>query len=56
MIIKEELKIKNRDFVRQYSDKGVMIERDGELYAEAIDPTEFHREYTETDIPLEGKQ
>ena len=56
MIIKEELKIKNRDFVRQYSDKNVMIERDGVQYGEAIDPAEFGREYTETDIPIEGAE
>ena len=34
---------------RTYSDKGVMVERDGVRYEEAIDPAEFNREYTETD-------
>ena len=32
-----------------------MIERDGELYSEAIDPSEFGRTYTETDIPVEAE-
>lgn len=35
---------------RTYSDKGVMIERDGVIYDEAIDPAYFGRKYTETDI------
>lgn len=41
--------------VKAYSDKNVYIERDGALYSEAIDPTEFSSEriYTETDIPIE---
>lgn len=39
---------------RTYSDAGMMIERDGVRYAEAIDPAEFGREYTETDEPVES--
>ena len=39
--------------VRTYSDKGMMIERDGELYGDAIDPEHLGRIYTETDIPIE---
>lgn len=34
---------------RTYSDKGMMIERDGVRYSEAVDPAEFDRRYTETD-------
>lgn len=34
---------------RTYSDKGCYIERDGVKYAEAIDPEELGRTYTETD-------
>ena len=52
MIITENLKIKDRDFVKTYSDAGFYIEREGVLYAEAIDPAEFERVYTETDIPI----
>lgn len=39
--------------VRTYSDKGMMIERDGVRYAEAIDPENMGRVYTETDEPIE---
>ncbi len=38
---------------RIYSDQDMMIERDGVRYAEAIDPAELNRQYTETDEPIE---
>ena len=38
---------------RTYSDKGMMIERDGVQYSEAIDPAGLGRQYTETDEPAE---
>ena len=38
---------------RTWSDAGFMIERDGAVYSEAVDPAEFDRVYTETDIPVE---
>ena len=38
---------------RTYSDEGFMIERDGVLYDEAIDPAELGRTYTETDQKIE---
>lgn len=53
MIIKERIIIKNKYFTKQYSDKNVFIERNGELYVEAIDSEEFEREYIETNIPIE---
>lgn len=34
---------------RTYSDIGMMIERDGVRYDEAIDPAEFGRAYSETE-------
>lgn len=34
---------------RTYSDKGMMIEREGARYSEAIDPADAERVYTETD-------
>ena len=37
---------------RTYSDKGMMIERDGVRYDEAIDPAELDRQYAETDDPI----
>ena len=39
---------------RTYSDKGMMIERDGARYSEAIDPAELNRQYIETDEPIES--
>lgn len=41
---------------RTYSDAGMMIERDGVRYTEAIDPAEFGRVYTETDEPVIGEE
>ena len=38
---------------RSYSDLGMMIERDGVRYSEAIDPAELNRTYIETDEPIE---
>ena len=53
MIKTEEMKIYGKSFVKTYSDAGMMIERDGVRYSEAIDPAEFDRRYTETDEPIE---
>ena len=38
---------------RSYSSEGYKIERDGELYDEAIDPEGTNRVYTETDQPAD---
>lgn len=58
MIVKESIKINNKDFIKQYSDLNFMIQKVGteELYSEAIDPIEFEREYIETDIPIEESE
>lgn len=40
---------------RTYSDNGVMVERDGVSYSEAIDPAEFNRKYTETDVLIDNE-
>ena len=55
MIITEQLTINDRRFTKTYSDSGFMVERDGAQYSEAIDPAEFGRTYTKTDIPIEGE-
>ena len=55
MIITEQLTINDRQFTKTHSDSGFMVERDGAQYSEAIDPAEFGRTYTETDIPIEGE-
>lgn len=38
---------------RTWSGRGMMIERDGVQYSEAIDHAELGRQYTETDEPIE---
>ena len=45
--------VDNRQLRRTWSDAGFMIERDGAVYSEAVDPVEFDRVYTETDMPVE---
>lgn len=56
MIIQEQFKVGERDFIRTYSDRNVMIHGgspEGD-YSEACDPAELNRTYTETDIPIDG--
>lgn len=55
MIVQEHFDVNGRDFIRTYSDAGVLIHGgvpEGD-YTEACDPAEFGRTYTETDIPIE---
>ena len=56
MIKTEAITIGEKQFIRTYSDAGMMIhggvpEAD---YSEAVDPAELGRVYTETDIPIES--
>jgi hypothetical protein len=53
MIKTENLTIGGREFVKTFSDIGMMVERDGMRYSEAVDPAEFDRQYIETDEPIE---
>ena len=54
MVVTEKVTINGREFIKNYSDAGFMIERDGVQYSEAIDPIGFEdRVYTETDVLLE---
>ena len=53
MIKTELIMVDERRLRRTWSDAGFMIERDGEMYSEAVDPAEFDRVYTETDILIE---
>ncbi len=55
MIITEYYRTREDGVVlnRTYSDIGMMIERDGIRYCEAIDPAELNRQYIETDEPIE---
>ena len=57
-IIQEHFELNGVDFVRTYSDQGMMIHGgspEGD-YAEASEPASFGRTYTETDIPVEGEE
>ena len=57
MIIAEYYMIRSDGVVlnRTYSDAGMMIERDGVRYSEAVDPAELGRVYVETDEPVESE-
>lgn len=54
MIVQENITINETDFVRHYSDAGMMIRKVGtdEEYTEAIDLTPCKFEYEETDEPI----
>lgn len=52
MIKTETITIRDRQMARTYSDAGMMIERDGVRYSEAVDPIGSGRTYTETDEPV----
>ncbi len=58
MIVKHNIQINGKAFVKTYSDSGFLIERDGMKYEEAIDPAHTGRVYLQTDIPIaqEGAQ
>lgn len=49
-IIVENLEINGKAFTYTYSDAGRYVVRDGIEYAEAYDPAEFGRTYTEGDL------
>jgi hypothetical protein len=55
VLITETVTIKDEKFVKNYSDRGLFIERDGVMYEEAVDPIEYKdsRIYTETDETIE---
>ena len=55
MIKTELIVVDERKLRRTWSDADFMIERDGVLYSEAVDPVEFDRVYAETDIPVESE-
>ena len=55
MIKTELIMVDERQLRRTWSDAGFMIERDGAMYSEAVDPAEFNRVYTETDTPVESE-
>ena len=52
MLRTEIVTYSGKEYVRTWSDADLMIERDGVLYEEAIDPINSGRLYTETDRPI----
>lgn len=50
MIIVENLTINGKEFTYTYSDANRYVVRDGVSYAEAYDPAEFGRTYTEGNV------
>ncbi len=50
MIVTENFKVGDRDFIRTYSDLWRYVVRDGVEYSEACDPAEFERQYTEGNL------
>lgn len=57
MIKTESFFVGEKEFVRTYSDKNMMIHGgvpEGD-YAEATDPADLGRTYTETDIPIDDE-
>lgn len=53
MLKTETVTYSGKEYIRTWSDEGKMVERDGDLYEEAIDPAELGRTYVETDQPIE---
>ena len=53
MIKTEIVTIRDKQYQRTWSDVGMMIERNGARYSEAVDPLNTGRTYTETDEPIE---
>ena len=52
MLRMETVVINDKAYIRTWSDVGRMIERDGILYEEALDPAEMGRTYAETDVEI----
>lgn len=53
MIKTELIMVDERQLRRTWSDAGFMIERDGVMYSEAVDPLDSGRAYNETEAPIE---
>ena len=55
MIVKDNVKINDFEFIHTYSDSQYIIKQveTGELYVEAYDLSELPKEYEETDIKID---
>ena len=56
MIITETITINGREFIKNYSDEGKYVVREGVKYSEAIDPVGFDRVYTESEEYMEDPE
>lgn len=56
MIVKTTKGINGIEYDYTYSDAGMMIERNGARYSEAVDPLNSKREYVETDELINFEQ
>ena len=56
MIKTEIIAINGRQLQRTWSDSGFMIERDGFMYSEAVDPLDSGRTYIETNERIDAEQ
>ena len=54
MVIKTTKTVGGVAYDYTYSDSGMMIDRDGVRYSEAVDPLNSGRVYTETDEPIDS--
>lgn len=52
MLKTENVIINGKFYIRTWSDNHMMLERDGALYEEALDPAELGRTYVETEQPI----
>ena len=55
-IVQEHFDVNGRDFIRTMSDAGRYVVRNGVSYAEACDPAEFGRTYTEGSVMTDEEQ
>lgn len=57
-IIREEIVLKGKQFIKTFSDEGFFIERDGKKYRDALDPIIFSEEriYSETEEKIYPNQ
>ena len=56
MLVTERITIRGQEYLHNYSDAGYMVERDGVMYSDAVDPINSGRVYTETDTPIEHEE
>lgn len=54
MIVTETITINGKQYLHTYSNSGLKIERDGDVYDDAIDPLDSGRVYTETKNKIES--